>query len=99
MTRNRAILADIVEFGLDPTTAHKNTHANGRLAKKASESNEQKNVEIQQAQQEIVELSNEPEQQEIVDQNTVEETEEMAQIEESEKVVEASNKKKSKKSI
>jgi len=27
----RAILADIAEFNLDPTVAHKGTHANGRL--------------------------------------------------------------------
>jgi hypothetical protein len=33
MTRNRAILADIAEFRLDPTVPHAGTHANGRLAK------------------------------------------------------------------
>jgi hypothetical protein len=72
MTRNRAILADIVEFKLDPTVAHTNTHASGRLSKHKAVTGEVTSaqdvvvVEPKNALVEVPEAAKEPEKPEEV---------------------------------
>lgn len=58
MSRNRtAILADIVEFNLDPNIAHKATHANGRLAKTVVQGEEQASVVVEPVLEAVVEAA------------------------------------------